>query len=60
MVQDGYVTVPDAPGLGIELNEDAIKEHLIRSPDQQAAYPAGAFESTEEWDGLDSHDRTWS
>ena len=24
----GYVTVPDAPGLGIDLNEEVIREHL--------------------------------
>lgn len=24
----GYVAVPDAPGLGIDLNEDAVAEHL--------------------------------
>ncbi|MNC57406.1 hypothetical protein D3C75_1070650 [compost metagenome] len=24
---DGYMTIPDKPGLGIELNEDAILEH---------------------------------
>lgn len=27
-MSDGYVTVPDKPGLGIELNEDVITEHL--------------------------------
>jgi len=28
LVQDGYVTVPDTPGLGVELNEAVVKEHL--------------------------------
>jgi len=26
---DGYQTVPDTPGLGIELNEAVVKEHLV-------------------------------
>lgn len=28
IVQQGYITVPDKPGLGIELNDEVIKEHL--------------------------------
>jgi hypothetical protein len=27
-IKDGYVAVPDAPGLGVELNEAVVKEHL--------------------------------
>lgn len=27
-LQDGYVAVPDTPGLGIELDEEMIREHL--------------------------------
>ncbi len=54
IVQDGYITVPDAPGLGIEsLNDDVIKEHL--HPD----YP-DMWQETAEWDDDYSHDRTWS
>jgi L-alanine-DL-glutamate epimerase-like enolase superfamily enzyme len=26
--KDGYIEVPDKPGLGIELNEDVCREHL--------------------------------
>ena len=52
-VQDGYMTVPDAPGLGIELNEEAIREHISEKD-------PGYFESTDEWNGLRSHDRLWS
>ncbi len=37
IVQDGYINVPDAPGLGVELNEPVIREHL--------RYP-GYFEPT--------------
>ena len=49
--QDGYIKVPDGPGLGIELNEDAVKKHL-----QEPGY----FEPTPEWDNEKSWDRTWS
>jgi L-alanine-DL-glutamate epimerase-like enolase superfamily enzyme len=40
-VDKGYIRVPDAPGLGIELNEPVVKEHL-REP--------GYFEPTPEYD----------
>ena len=38
---DGYVTVPDAPGLGIDLNEDVIREHLVPW--------SGYFAPSDEW-----------
>ncbi|MYJ00045.1 MAG: mandelate racemase/muconate lactonizing enzyme family protein, partial [Gemmatimonadetes bacterium] len=41
-VRDGYMTVPDAPGLGIELNEEAIREHVSEKD-------PGYFEPTDEW-----------
>jgi L-alanine-DL-glutamate epimerase-like enolase superfamily enzyme len=28
LVKDGFTKVPDTPGLGIELNEKAVREHL--------------------------------
>ena len=28
IVNRGYITVPDTPGLGVELNEDVVKEHI--------------------------------
>ena len=28
LIQDGYVTLPDKPGLGVELNEDVARAHL--------------------------------
>ncbi len=52
-VQDGYMTVPDAPGLGIELNEEAIRAHISEKD-------PGYFEPTDEWNALRSHDRLWS
>ena len=53
-IQDGFVKVPDTPGLGIEaLNEDLIREKL--HPD----FPE-AWASTEQWDKEWANDRRWS
>jgi hypothetical protein len=41
IIKDGHITVPDTPGIGIELNEPVVKEHL--------RYP-GYFEPTTDWD----------
>lgn len=41
LINGGYITVPDAPGLGVELNEAVVKEHL-RKP--------GYFEPSTKWD----------
>jgi len=61
MIKSGYITVTDAPGLGVELNEDAIKDHLAKSSGRRyEIYPKGVFEETSEWDDLDAHDRVWS
>ena len=67
IINNGFVKVPESPGLGIELNEDAVEKHLNTNASGFAGkgpsmdiYPKGAFESTEEWDRLDAHDRTWS
>ena len=43
IVNDGYVRVPDSPGLGLELNDDVVKEHL-REP--------GFFAPTPEYDKI--------
>jgi len=54
IVNKGFITVPDAPGLGIEsLNDDVLKAHL--DPNMP-----GLWEPTDRWDGEWSHDRTWS
>jgi L-alanine-DL-glutamate epimerase-like enolase superfamily enzyme len=42
LIVDGYVQVPEAPGLGIDLNEEVIREHL-RQPGP------GYFEPTDDW-----------
>ena len=54
MISKGFANVPlEAPGLGIELNEEEIKKHLLPSA-------KGYFEPTPEWDQKRSHDRLWS
>ena len=30
LIQNGYITLPDKPGLGLELNEDVARAHLSR------------------------------
>jgi L-alanine-DL-glutamate epimerase-like enolase superfamily enzyme len=51
IVNHGFITVPEKPGLGITLNEAAIKHHL--------AAP-GYFEPTPQWDKERANDRLWS
>ncbi len=29
-LRDGYVTIPTGPGLGIEINEEAVKEYVVK------------------------------
>jgi L-alanine-DL-glutamate epimerase-like enolase superfamily enzyme len=53
IIQNGYIPVPEAPGLGFTINEDAIKEHLLPAD-------PGFFEPTPEWDSERSWDRLWS
>jgi L-alanine-DL-glutamate epimerase-like enolase superfamily enzyme len=51
IVESGHVNVPNTPGLGVELNEEVVKEHL---------YEPGYFEPSDEWDNFRSWDRLWS
>lgn len=54
LVRDGFINVPDAPGLGIEaLDEGVIAAHL------HPGIP-GQWEATDQWDNDWSHDRLWS
>ncbi len=54
LITKGFANVPlDAPGLGIELNDEVVRKHL-RSDSK------GYFEPTPEWDEKRSHDRLWS
>src|SRR5258707_491569 len=52
LVDKGFAIVPDTPGLGVELNEATVRQHL--RPD--SAY----FKPTPEWDKERSNDRLWS
>ena len=53
IITKGFANVPESPGLGIELNEDVVKEHLH-------AKDKSFFAPTDEWNEKRSHDRTWS
>lgn len=54
MITKGFANVPlDAPGLGVELNEEVVKQHL---DPRDTSY----FRPTPEWDEKRSHDRLWS
>jgi L-alanine-DL-glutamate epimerase-like enolase superfamily enzyme len=52
LVDRGFALVPDSPGLGIELNETAVRQHLRPG--------SGYFDATPQWDKERSWDRTWS
>ena len=52
LIEKGFALVPDSPGLGVELNEDAVRQQL--RPD------SGYFKPTPEWDKERSNDRHWS
>ena len=51
IVQDGFISVPNTPGLGITLKDDIVQQHLL-----DGRY----FEPTPEWDNEQSGDRLWS
>ena len=54
IVQNGFISVPDAPGLGIEsLNEELIAQHLDPAESELWA-------PTTQWDNEYCHDRLWS
>ncbi len=53
IIQNGYIQVPEAPGLGFEINEEVFKEHLV--PEDQ-----GFFEPTPQWGTERNWDRLWS
>ena len=54
IVQSGFITVPDAPGFGIDsLNDEVIRAHAHEAlPD--------IWQPTEEWNTRYAHDRIWS
>ncbi|QRR00398.1 mandelate racemase/muconate lactonizing enzyme family protein [Dyadobacter sandarakinus] len=54
LIDKGFANVPlDAPGLGIELNEEEVKKHLL--PKDKSF-----FAPTPDWNDKRSHDRLWS
>lgn len=53
MIEKGYANVPLTPGLGIELNDEVVKQHLH-------AKDKSYFAPTPQWDEVRSHDRTYS
>ncbi|MCW5982532.1 MAG: mandelate racemase/muconate lactonizing enzyme family protein [Bryobacteraceae bacterium] len=53
IVNRGFIKVPQGPGLGITLVDDAVKQHLHpKKP--------GYFEPTDQWNDIRSNDRLWS
>jgi L-alanine-DL-glutamate epimerase-like enolase superfamily enzyme len=54
LVRDGFIEVPDRPGLGIDdIDDSVIAEHLQLGVQ-------GIWQPTDQWDGEWSWDRTWS
>ncbi len=54
LVQNGYIQVPETPGLGIEsLNEEMLSKHL------HAQFPV-MWEPTDKWNREFANDRIWS
>ena len=54
LVKDGFITVTDKPGLGIDdLNDDLLMQHLQPGV-------TGIWQPTNRWDDDPSWDRTWS
>ena len=51
IVNRGFITVPEKPGLGVTLNDDVVKQHLLEP---------GFFEPTPEWNVDRTNDRQWS
>ena len=52
IVQNGYVKVPEKPGIGVELNEEVVKEFLVKGEK--------LFAPTPEWNEIRAWDRLWS
>jgi L-alanine-DL-glutamate epimerase-like enolase superfamily enzyme len=53
IVNHGFITVPDKPGLGVVLNDEVMKQHLLQTD-------PGYFEPTPEWNNIRANDRLWS
>jgi len=51
ILNKGFIKVPEGPGLGFTLNEEAVKQHLLEP---------GYFEPTPQWDKERSSDNLWT
>jgi len=51
IVNKGFITVPNGPGLGVTLNEDVARQHLLDTE---------FLEATPQWNTNRSNDRLWS
>jgi L-alanine-DL-glutamate epimerase-like enolase superfamily enzyme len=51
ILDHGFITVPDKPGLGVTLNDEVVKQHLGEP---------GYFEPTPQWNVDRTNDRLWS
>lgn len=54
LIEDGYIAVPDGPGLGFEGIDEAAFNHFLDPADPNS------FDDTGSWDAHRSHDRLWS
>jgi L-alanine-DL-glutamate epimerase-like enolase superfamily enzyme len=52
IVENGYVKVPEKPGIGVELNEEVVEKYLIDGEK--------LFAPTPEWNEMRAWDRLWS
>jgi L-alanine-DL-glutamate epimerase-like enolase superfamily enzyme len=52
LFDQGFAVPPNAPGLGLDVNVEVVRQHL--RPD------SGLFLPTPEWDRVPSNDRPWS
>jgi L-alanine-DL-glutamate epimerase-like enolase superfamily enzyme len=53
IINKGFITVTEKPGLGITLNDEAVKQHLLQPG-------SGFFDPTPEWNTDRTNDRWWS
>ena len=54
LMKDGFVAVPNKPGIGIDdLDDEVIAQHI------HDKYP-GVWEPTTQWDNEWANDREWS
>jgi L-alanine-DL-glutamate epimerase-like enolase superfamily enzyme len=52
IIQNGFIRVPEAPGLGIDINKDAVEQHMLAG---ESYFPPSDY-----WNDDRSWDRLWS